>query len=136
MKNFIIKTISVLFIAYLLQRWLPWYVIIIVPFIFSLIIKTNGILSFFSAFISIVICWFAQAYWIHHQSMDILTSKMASVFSLPTQPLLLIGIVSFAGGMVAGLASYTGNAMRNILLSPPVKKKSLYDKPDYMFRRK
>lgn len=105
------------------QFYLPWYVIMIIPFVISIIIKTNGAASFFSASIPVSFIWIIQAYLIHTSTGDILTSRMAHVFPLDGSANLLLLVTGIIGGIASGLAGLTGNAFRNMLISPDSNRK-------------
>jgi hypothetical protein len=132
--KFIVKMILIAILCIAGLIYFPWYIIMAVPFVLNLLIKTNGSGSFFSGFVSVALIWLIQAIFIHTKTEGILTSKMASVLPLGGSAGALIVLTALIGGLAAGLSGYTGNAFRNILISPSKKKKYRYDRPDYRFR--
>lgn len=129
--KFIIKLILIGIAAFFGLQFSPWWFIVIIPFVFNLIIKTKGSGAFFSSFLGIAFAWFVASYNIYSEGAAAFTGKMAKVFFLPENGLLLIGIASFLMGLVAALAGYSGNAFRNIFVKPKDKTKSKYGRPDY-----
>ncbi len=114
--------------------YFPWFTIMVVPFVMNLLIKTNGAGSFLSGFVPVALIWLIQAILIHSATQGILTSKIAFVLPLGGSAGALIVLTAIVGGIAAGLAGYTANAFRNIIISPDKKKKSRYSRPDYMYR--
>ncbi|MBE2247100.1 MAG: hypothetical protein IAE67_07555 [Candidatus Competibacteraceae bacterium] len=121
--KFFIKILLTAAMVLAAQYYIPWYVIMMVPFILSIFIKTNGASSFFSAFIAVFLLWIIQAYLIHADSGDILTSRMAHVLPLGGNANILLLVTGAIGGLSAGIGGLTGNAFRNILISPTKNKK-------------
>lgn len=114
--------------------YFPWYIIMVVPFVMNLLIKTNGAGSFLSGFIPVALIWLIQAILIHSATKGILTSKIAFVLPLGGSAGILIVLTALVGGLASGLAGYTGNSFRNIIISPNKKKKNRYNRPNYMYR--
>jgi hypothetical protein len=130
----IVKIILIAALCVAGLMFFPWYIIMAVPFVMNIIIKTNGTGAFFSGFVPVAMIWLVQAILIHTRTEGILTSKIASVLPLGGSAGAMIVLTALIGGLAAGLSGYTGNAFRNILISPNRKKKSRYGRPDYMYR--
>lgn len=136
MIKFLLKTVLIAAIAYFTQPYMPWWVIMVIAFALNLLIKTKGTGAFLSSFLGIGVLWFVQTMIIHNVTDNILTSKMAAILPLGGNAIALIILTAFIGGLAAGLAGYTGNACRNLLIRPDKKKQknSRYGRPDYMYR--
>lgn len=136
MIRFLIKLILIGGLSFVGQLYFPWWIIMVIPFVLNLLIKTKGTSAFFSSFMAIGILWFTLT-WIIHQNTDgLLSKKMAEIFPLQGNSILLIFITAFLGGLASGFAGLTGNAMRNVIKRPKNKNEgqSRYGRPDYMYR--
>ncbi|MDH5368343.1 MAG: hypothetical protein OEW67_15300, partial [Cyclobacteriaceae bacterium] len=104
--KFIFKTILIAALATLLQTFFPWWSMAIAAFTISCFIYTKGFNSFFAGFISISLLWSIKAYYIDLANEQILSNKIASLFttspSFTITPLLLVIITGVIGGLVAG----------------------------------
>jgi len=119
--KFVLKIILIISLSYFLQPHLPWWIIGVIPFLLSIIIKTNGASSFFSGFLSIGGLWFYISYNIDLETHSILTEKIASLFTLNNSVYLIL-ITSLIGAVVAGLGGLSGYTFIKLF----EKKKSPY----------
>lgn len=115
----IVKIILTAIIAYLLQTMFPWWSVVIASFSISFIIYTKGSSSFVGGFLGIGILWFILAMISDIRTDSILTERVAQIFSLPNN-LLLILITSIIGGLAGGFGALTGGHLRNWIM-PPAK---------------
>jgi hypothetical protein len=129
--RFIIKLLLIGISTFLGLRFCPWWMIIAIPVIFNLFVKTRGSGSFFSSFFGVGLAWFIASYGLYSQGAEEFTGKMAEVFKLSVNGLMFITITSLIMGLVGALAGYSGNALRNIFIKPDRKSKSKYGRPDY-----
>lgn len=129
--KFIIKLILIGISTFFGLQFFQWWLIVIIPFVFNLIIKTNGSGAYFSSFLGIAFSWFVASCNFYSEDVAVFTGKMAKVFLLPENGLLFIAIASLLIGLVAAFAGYSGNAFRNIFIKPREKAKSKYGRPDY-----
>lgn len=133
--KFLIKTILIAGGCYAGQLFFPWWTIMAVPFLVNLVIKTKGAGAFLSSFLAVAGLWFVLALMLHQQSGNVLTSKIATVLPLGGSAPLLLALTALLGGLAAGLAGFTGNALRNLFKSPDEKKRRRdYGRPDYRYR--
>lgn len=105
--KFILKMILIAALAALLQTYFPWWSMAIAAFIISCVIYTKGLNSFLAGFISISLLWTIKAYYIDIANEQILSTKIASLFTVT--PLLLLIITGVIGGLVAGFSSMSGS---------------------------
>ncbi|MDH5475009.1 MAG: hypothetical protein OEX22_04900 [Cyclobacteriaceae bacterium] len=105
--RFLLKIILIVAFSALLQTFFPWWTIAIAAFVISTVLYTKGISSFFEGFIAIFLLWCTKAYLIDLANEQILSDKIATVFSVT--PIILIAITGFVGGLVAGFASLSGS---------------------------
>lgn len=113
----LLKIILTAVMAYSLQTMLPWWSVVIASFSISFIISTKGLSSFVGGFLGVGILWFIQAMVIDIQTDSILTDRVAGIFSLPNNFLLIL-ITSIIGGLVGGFGALTGMQLRNLIMPP------------------
>ena len=129
--RFVIKLLCIGISSFFALRFFDWWIIVVIPFIFNVVIKTKGSGAFFSSFLGILLAWFVASYSMYSQGAEVFAGKMSRLFSLPANGLLFLAITSKLMGLVGALAGYTGNAFRNIFIRPKQKVKSKYGRPDY-----
>ena len=83
-----------------------WWVIAPVSFLVGLMYK-KGKNALGGGFLAVAVLWLCFAAYIHIASEGRLTNRMAVMFNLPS-PLLIFSITVLIGGLVAGLASWSG----------------------------
>lgn len=121
--KFLLKIILIAGITFLLQLYLPWWSIVIAPFVVNLIIKSKGSGAFFSGFLGVFLLWLALCFITATQSEGILIDAMAKILPLNGSVAGLFIAVAFIGAFVSGLSAYAGNALRNIFISNQASKK-------------
>ena len=111
--KFIVKVFLILFPSFYLLHEFPWWTVMIIAFIISVLIKTKWLISFFSSFLAIAGLWFYQANQIDKETGSILTKKIAELFML-NNPLFLIVVTAFVGGIAAGFGGLSGHTFRKL----------------------
>jgi hypothetical protein len=101
--------------SFILQLFLPWWIIAPVAFSLALWKGTSSHQAFWSGFGAIVFLWAAAALVIHLRNEGILTAKVAGLFSLPF-PALMILVTALIGGLVGGLAALSGFYWQRVVL--------------------
>lgn len=129
--KFIIKILLIGLLTFFGLKYLPWWVVSVIPFTINLVVKTKGSQSFFSSFFAVSIVWFVMSFLLYNQGAEEFTGKLAGIFFLPQNGLLFLIIISVLMGLIAALSGYSGNALRNIFIKPKSKNKSKYGRPDY-----
>lgn len=130
--RFLIKLILIGLGIYFCLPYTPWWVVAAIAFTINLIVKTKGSGSFFSGFLGVSISWFIASYSYFLGGVQEFYNKIAELFYLPSNGLLLIIAISFLMGLIGGLTGYSGNALRNIFKNPnKPTRKSRYPRPDY-----
>ena len=109
----LIKLVFTAVVAYLLQWYLPWWSVVIAGFLISLILSSNGLISFISGFWGVGIYWFILAYMTDSNTNSILTERVSAIFSLPNSFLLIL-VAAVIGGLAGGLGSLSGGHLRDI----------------------
>ena len=113
--KFILKIIFTAATAYLMQLYFPWWSVVVASFLISMILSSNGVISFFSGFFGVGILWFILASRIDSGSNSILTDKVAEIFSLPNA-LSLILVASLVGAIAAGFGALAGGHLRSLII--------------------
>jgi hypothetical protein len=98
-------------LSFVLQLFMPWWIIAIVAFGAALWKATNGSTAFWSGFLAIVTVWLLMAGFTHIRTGGILTNRIAALFSLPASFLLII-VTALMGGLVGGIAALSGYYVR------------------------
>ncbi|SMO79000.1 hypothetical protein [Solitalea koreensis] len=107
--------ILILIIATIAQFFLPWWVIMLVPFLLTLWKGEKGNHSFFAGFVAIFISWLIYSLILHFRTDGILTGKIAEMMMIKS-PMLLIFAGSLIGGLAGGIAAITGTYLKQLLL--------------------
>lgn len=101
-------------LSFLLQFFLPWWIIALVAFSVAFWKASSGGKAFLSGFLAIVLVWTIMASSIHIRTDGILSDRIAALFNLPSSILLII-ITAFIGGLVGGMAALSGFFVRKLL---------------------
>jgi hypothetical protein len=112
----------ILVAAAVLQFFLPWWVIALVPLVVCLVLSKSGGRAFLRSFAALFVVWLGYAGYLHVQAGGAMSDRVAQIFSLP-HGLALAAVAGVVGGLVAGLAGLTGYYLKN-LFTP--KKELLY----------
>lgn len=104
--RFLVKMLLILAFGYLAGLYFPFWSLVIVAFIMSLLIKTSPLSSFLAGFLAIFALWFVLASSIDQETNSILTTRVASIFSVSNVVLMLI--TGAIGGFITGLGSASG----------------------------
>jgi hypothetical protein len=93
---------------------LPWWLVAIISFLAALIIgKTSG-KGFLSGFLGVAIAWIALALMKSIPNENILAGRVATLFHLPNWIFILV-ITAVTGGLIGGLAAWSGVLFRKAL---------------------
>ncbi len=111
----LLKIIFTATIAFLLQNIFPWWSAAVAAFIIAFILYTRPGSSFLAGFLGVAMLWFIWAFIANSANDGILASRVARIFSLPNNTLLLL-ITSLIGGLTGGLGAITGSYFRNWIL--------------------
>ena len=103
----------ILTLAFLLQLFLPWWIIALVAFGSAAWRGRSSWQAFGAGFAGIAVGWLLLSAFIHVQTAGILTEKVAVLFSLPHSVWLLL-ITALVGGLVGGVAAWAGYSCRRL----------------------
>lgn len=106
--------VLILLASLALQLFLPWWVIAPVAFGLAFWKSASGRHAFLAGFAAVFVLWFVAAYMPHYRNEGILTARIAQLFGLPASFLVLL-ITALVGGLVGGLAAWSGFFWKNAL---------------------
>lgn len=105
--------VMVLF-SYCASYALPWWSIAIVCFVVAMGFKLRNGLAFLSGFLAVFILWLLIALLRDQANEQILSTRMATLFKL-NNSYLFITVAAFVGGLVGGLAAWSGGLVRHAM---------------------
>ena len=108
MKTFL-QLITILFLAWALELFFPWWSIAIAGFVGGLIFHSRS--NFIAGFLAIAILWIIKALMIENSATTELTARIADLLMVKSKP-VLFGVMAFLGGLVGGLSSVSGSLLR------------------------
>ena len=118
--NFIFRILLIGITSYYIDEPIPWWSIILIPFILGLIFEDNFLSHFLSSFIGTSVAWLFLMLSFDLETQSVLSGKIIDILEISSVNFLIIS-TSVIGGILSGLGSLTGVSLRNIF----VKKKNL-----------
>lgn len=97
-----------------LQWVLPWWVLAVSSFVLAFWLAQKAGVAFWAGFGGIALGWLGFSLFYHLRNDGLLTSRVATLFTLP-HPLLLLLVTALLGGLVGGLAALSGYFCRRAL---------------------
>ncbi|MDX1585434.1 MAG: hypothetical protein R3222_01770 [Balneolaceae bacterium] len=107
--------ILIALLAWILGLFLPWWSLAIPGVLLGAWFGKSGTGSFFYGFLGIGILWLIQTLFIHIGNAGVLTNRIGELLSMP-DPILVIVITVFIGGLAGGLSTMTGFYFRKSFL--------------------
>lgn len=104
----------VLVLGFILQLFLPWWVIGLVSFGLAFVWAQRPGQAFVAGFGGIGLGWLLYSLFFHLRNEGLLTAKMGALFQLP-HPLLLLLLGAIVGGLVGGTAALAGLYCRRLV---------------------
>ena len=92
--------------------YLPFWSAALVSFLVAVFIYQKPGMAYLSGFLSIFLLWGGLSIWIDVQNNSILSQKIASLFPLGGNGLLLILITAIVGAIIGGLSALSGSFLR------------------------
>ncbi|MCS3797541.1 hypothetical protein [Niastella sp. OAS944] len=92
--------------------YLPFWSAALVAFLVAVFIYQKPGMAYLTGFLSIFLLWGGLSWWIDAQNNNILSQKMASLFPLGGNSLLLILITAIVGAIIGGLSALSGSFLR------------------------
>ncbi len=106
--KFIIQTIAIVILGFILELFLPWYCIALAAFAMGYLLRSQA--NFLAGFLGIGLLWLLKAWLMDSSSTTELADKVARIFPLGHKALLFL-LTSVLGGLVGGFASLTGSLL-------------------------
>jgi len=103
------------FLCFLLQLFLPWWIIAPACLIGGYLLATSARHAFKNGFGAVAVLWLAAALFFSLPNENVLANRVGQLFKLPPSDfnwLILALITAIIGGLVAGLAAATGFYLR------------------------
>lgn len=119
--KFILKVLLITGIYYLIQPYFPWYVVVLSPLFIGFLFNSSRWSTFLAGFLGIALVWLYVIITTDASNQSILSSKIATMFGLPSKEWLIFMNI-LLGGVLGGWAALTGLSFRKLF----IRKKSLY----------
>lgn len=109
----LVSIILTALLAFIGGLYLPWWSLAVAAFLTALLIPQRGGRAFISGFTGVFLLWGIMAWLFDFKNESILSAKIAAVFPLGGNPLLIILVTAIVGGLVAGFAAMSGSYLRS-----------------------
>jgi hypothetical protein len=110
--KFLVATLLTALLSFIASLWFDWWIIAIVSFLVAILIPQALWKAFLSGFIALFLLWAGLSLWIDIRNQGILSGKIAELLPLGGNSVLLLIIIGFIGGIVAGFAAMSGSSLR------------------------
>ena len=115
MIKFLFAAISTALLAYAVGIFLPWWSVALAGFVAGVWLLQKPAAAFLSGFFAVFLLWAGFAFFRSQLNDDILATRFAQLILKSDNPLLLILLTGFIGGLTAGLGALSGSLGRIIL---------------------
>lgn len=105
----------ILVVTAVLQLFLPWWVIVLVPFAVCAWRSHHPGKAYAVSLAAVSTVWLTYATFIHNGTQGNMSNRIAELFFLPNGAVLLT-IVSLVSGVVAGFAGMAGYYVRQLFV--------------------
>jgi hypothetical protein len=109
--NFIFRILLIGISAFYIPESLPWWTIIIIPFVLGVIFEDNLLSHFLSSFIGVGVAWLFLMLNFDLETQSILSSKIINILEVSSVNFLII-LITLIGGVISGLGGLTGISLR------------------------
>jgi hypothetical protein len=92
--------------------YLPFWSAGLVAFLVSVFIYQKPAMAYLTGFAGIFVLWGVLALWIDTQNDSILAQRIATLFPLGGNSILLILITAIVGAIIGGLSALSGSFLR------------------------
>lgn len=114
--RFLLALLLTMTLSFIAGLYFPWWSLAITSFLVALLIHQKAGFAFLAGFSAIFLLWGGLALYINVQNANVLSQKIATLFSLNGNSILLIVITASLGALVGGFAALSGSFLL------PVKK--------------
>ena len=109
--RFLLTVLLTALLSFIAGLYLPWWSIAIMAFLAALFIRPTIGTGFLAGFTGIFLLWFLLSFWIDMANESILSRKVALIFPLEGNSLLLILVTALVGALVGGFAAMAGSSL-------------------------
>ncbi|MEM8886693.1 MAG: hypothetical protein AAGD28_01825 [Bacteroidota bacterium] len=125
--KFLLRTISIAFLAFIGLRFFDWWIIVVIALAVGVIMsekrprrlfgkKKAPAYAFLSGFLAIALVWGAMSWWLDSQNASLLSQKIFELLSGGASSAVspawaMIGLTACTGGLLGGFSSMTGNLL-------------------------
>lgn len=108
MKNWILLLVPISVFSWIT----PWIAMPIITLLWAFFTEGKIIHKVFISFVLVYLYWMIYAGVLDFQNQQILSTRIAQLFSI-NPPILLLVITGFLGGVTAALAAWSGGLIRD-----------------------
>jgi hypothetical protein len=109
--KFIVALLLTAVLAFIGGLYFPWWSIAVAAFVIGLLVRQKAWLAWLAGFLGLFLLWVLLA-WLKNAPNDgLLSGKIGELLGIGNNPVLLIIITGFLGGIVAGFAALTGSML-------------------------
>ena len=109
----IVAIVVTALLAFVSGIYFDWWSLAIAAFIVALLVPQHAGKAFLSGAVGVFILWAALAFWSNMKNDGILSKKIATLFPLGGNTVILILVTAFVGALVAGFAAMAGSFLRS-----------------------
>ncbi len=109
-RNFSNFSLTIL-LAFVFSIFMPWWSVMLVSFITSLLISLEKIMVFLIPFFAVFFYWAVYCYFLGSSNDFILATKILKLVRVGSSPYLLIIISASIGGISSGASAIFGNQL-------------------------
>ncbi len=109
MKKFFLQLVLTLFIALILEQFMPWWSVAIAGAAGGFIIRSAY--SFWCGFLAIALLWFIAAFYIDALAAQPLSEQIAQLLMMKSK-WMLFAVTGIIGGLTGGLGAWSGATLR------------------------
>ena len=119
--RFLLSSLLIALFTLVITWWMPWWSLAIVAALTGFALRPRP--AFWAGFLGVFLLWFAVGFIADAQNDHILSTRMAGVLLLGGQWWLFLLVSALIGGLVGGLAAWTGATMADAfrLKAPALK---------------
>ncbi len=115
--KFLLKILSISFLAFGLQFILPWWAIAIPAFLIG-VFGGSAFTNFLAGFFGNGLSWFIYAFYLDYQTQSILSKKVVLLFEMLklSEPLHLLLFTASVAGLVGAMSALSGTYLNKIFV--------------------
>lgn len=109
MKKFFLQFVLTLFIALILEQFLPWWSVAIAGAAGGFLFRAPY--SFWCGFVAVAMLWLITAFYIDTQAAQPLSEQITQLLMMKSKWMLFV-LTGIIGGLTGGLGAWSGAALR------------------------